>query len=104
MKAFNASIASALLDDEVSELIMIWEKQCSDGYSVSGHTDLPSRIKTDGYNAIEQADLVITATYKKVFGNTHLMESERFIEAESQLRSGQITVYALRPIFMSLSR
>lgn len=43
-------------------------------------------------DAIEQADLVIAAAYKQVFGNAHLMESERFPEAESQLRDGQITV------------
>lgn len=43
-------------------------------------------------DAVEQKDLVITAAYKQVFGNAHLMESERFLEVESQLRSGQITV------------
>ncbi|NEZ64022.1 phycobilisome linker polypeptide [Leptolyngbyaceae cyanobacterium CCMR0082] len=43
-------------------------------------------------DAVEQADLVITTAYKQVFGNAHLMESERFVEAESQLRNGQITV------------
>ncbi|MEM9483461.1 MAG: phycobilisome rod-core linker polypeptide [Cyanobacteria bacterium P01_F01_bin.116] len=43
-------------------------------------------------DAVEQADLVITAAYKQVFGNAHLMESERFPEAESKLRNGQITV------------
>ncbi|MBT9314422.1 phycobilisome rod-core linker polypeptide [Leptothoe spongobia] len=41
---------------------------------------------------VEQADLVISTAYKQVFGNAHLMESERFLEAESKLRSGQITV------------
>lgn len=43
-------------------------------------------------DAVEQKDLVIIAAYKQVFGNVHLMEGERFPEAESQLRSGQITV------------
>ncbi|MEM9483760.1 MAG: phycobilisome rod-core linker polypeptide [Cyanobacteria bacterium P01_F01_bin.116] len=43
-------------------------------------------------DAVEQADLVIATAYKQVFGNAHLMESERFPEAESQLRNGQITV------------
>ncbi|MEM9484156.1 MAG: phycobilisome rod-core linker polypeptide, partial [Cyanobacteria bacterium P01_F01_bin.116] len=38
------------------------------------------------------ADLVIEAAYKQVFGNAHLMESERFPVAESQLRNGDITV------------
>ncbi|ESA36351.1 phycobilisome linker polypeptide [Leptolyngbya sp. Heron Island J] len=39
-----------------------------------------------------QIDLVIEAAYKQVFGNAHLMESERFPIAESQLRNGDITV------------
>ena len=43
-------------------------------------------------DAVEQKDLVIATAYKQVFGNVHLMESERVLEAESQLRSGQITV------------
>jgi phycocyanin-associated rod linker protein len=32
------------------------------------------------------------AIYKQVFGNTHVMESERPVFAESQLRDGKITV------------
>ena len=42
--------------------------------------------------SVENADLVIEAAYKQVFGNAHLMESERLREAESQMREGQITV------------
>lgn len=37
-------------------------------------------------------DLIINAAYKQVFGNAHLMESERFMDLESQMCSGQITV------------
>lgn len=40
----------------------------------------------------QQLTLVIEAAYKQVFGNAYLMESERSLIAESQLRSGQITV------------
>ena len=40
----------------------------------------------------DDADLVIRAAYRQVFGNAHLMESEKCPEAESQLRSGEITV------------
>ena len=43
-------------------------------------------------DSVEQQDLVIEAAYKQVFGNAHLMESERLPQIESQLRSGQITV------------
>ncbi|NEO56323.1 MAG: phycobilisome Linker polypeptide [Okeania sp. SIO3B5] len=39
-----------------------------------------------------ERELVIEATYKQVFGNAHLMESERFPQIESQFRRGQITV------------
>lgn len=42
--------------------------------------------------SVEQQDLVIAAAYKQVFGNAHLMESERCQAAESQMRNGQITV------------
>ncbi|MBT9315617.1 phycobilisome rod-core linker polypeptide [Leptothoe spongobia TAU-MAC 1115] len=40
----------------------------------------------------ENMDLVIAAAYKQVFGNAHIMESERSREAESQVRSGDISV------------
>ena len=36
--------------------------------------------------------MAIAAAYKQVFGNAHLMESERLTQVESQLRSGQISV------------
>ncbi|NEQ48767.1 MAG: phycobilisome linker polypeptide [Leptolyngbya sp. SIO3F4] len=42
--------------------------------------------------SVENADLVIEAAYKQVFGNAYLMESERSREAESQVRSGEISV------------
>lgn len=40
----------------------------------------------------ENADLVIAAAYKQVFGNAHLMDTERSATAESQVRSGEISV------------
>ncbi|MEM1366753.1 MAG: phycobilisome rod-core linker polypeptide [Cyanobacteria bacterium P01_H01_bin.15] len=43
-------------------------------------------------DAVQEKDLVIAAAYRQVFGNAHLMESERVVSAESQLRSGQISV------------
>ncbi|NEQ44056.1 MAG: phycobilisome Linker polypeptide [Leptolyngbya sp. SIOISBB] len=42
--------------------------------------------------SLEQLDVIIAAAYKQVFGNAHLMESERCADAESKLRDGQITV------------
>ena len=43
-------------------------------------------------NSVEELDLVVEAAYKQVFGNAYIMESERVGEAESQLRSGRISV------------
>ncbi|MEM9150541.1 MAG: phycobilisome rod-core linker polypeptide, partial [Cyanobacteria bacterium P01_F01_bin.3] len=42
--------------------------------------------------SIENSDVIIEAAYKQVFGNAHIMESERSREAESQMRSGEISV------------
>lgn len=42
--------------------------------------------------SVENADLVVAAAYKQVFGNAHLMESERSVIAESKVRKGEITV------------
>ena len=42
--------------------------------------------------SVSNADLVIAAAYKQVFGNAYLMDTERSKVAESQLRSGQISV------------
>ena len=43
-------------------------------------------------SSVTEKELVIQAAYKQVFGNAHLMESEKLPEVESQLSSGQITV------------
>lgn len=43
-------------------------------------------------NSTETLDLVIKTAYKQVFGNAHLMESERCAKAESQVRMGEITI------------
>ena len=40
----------------------------------------------------DDLQLVIRSAYKQVLGNIHLMESQRLISAESQLRDGSITV------------
>lgn len=42
--------------------------------------------------SVENADLVITAAYKQVFGNAYLMDNERSPKAESQFRNGDISV------------
>ena len=40
----------------------------------------------------DEVQAVITAVYRQVLGNPHLMASERLTEAESKLRNGDITV------------
>lgn len=40
----------------------------------------------------ENLDIAIRAIYKQVFGNAYVMESERLVIAQSQLRQGDITV------------
>jgi phycoerythrin-associated linker protein len=41
---------------------------------------------------VDDLDIVIRAAYRQVLGNAHIMESERLINAESQLRNSDITV------------
>ncbi|NEQ51262.1 MAG: phycobilisome Linker polypeptide, partial [Leptolyngbya sp. SIO3F4] len=49
-------------------------------------------VELVGTNSVTDLDVVIRAAYKQVFGNAHLMESERAVVAESQFRRGEITV------------
>ena len=62
--------------------------ETSDTY-LNGFSDRPTIEFIDSES---DAELVIHAAYKQVFGNAHIMESERLQTAESQLRSNQITV------------
>ena len=43
-------------------------------------------------NSSDDAEVVIRAVYKQVFGNAHLMESERSLKAESQFKNGEFGV------------
>lgn len=43
-------------------------------------------------SSVSDADVVIRAAYRQVFGNAHLMESERAVSAESKLRKGELSV------------
>lgn len=40
----------------------------------------------------EDLQAIIRATYRQIFGNAHIMDSQRLVAAESQLRNGDITV------------
>lgn len=50
----------------------------------------PVELRTQGTESDIQA--AIHAAYRQVFGNDHLMQSERLISAESLLRQGNITI------------
>lgn len=52
----------------------------------------PVKLTTNDYGSDENIELAIQAAYRQVFGNVRLMESERLVTAESQLRSGQVSV------------
>ncbi|MEO1353436.1 MAG: phycobilisome rod-core linker polypeptide [Cyanobacteria bacterium J06635_15] len=39
-----------------------------------------------------ECDIAIRAVYKQVLGNAHVMESERLVTAESQLKNGELSV------------
>jgi phycoerythrin-associated linker protein len=43
-------------------------------------------------SGLEEIQTIIRAVYKQVWGNPHVMESERLVTAESQLRDRSITV------------
>ncbi len=53
--------------------------------------DTPPIELSLGYSP-EDVDIVIRAIYRQVLGNAHIMESERMIALESQLKSGDLSV------------
>ncbi len=70
----------------------IWtEKYQSVFASSNANGNTPIRLTYDSVDS-ENIEFAIRAIYKQVFGNVHLMESERLPQIDSQLRSGKITV------------
>lgn len=63
--------------------------------------DDPSTTVTGADNSVEVGELVITAMYKQIFGNTYVMESERAELAvfESQFKLDKINVQQLAIAF-----
>ena len=49
-------------------------------------------VELRGGASPEELDTVIRAVYRQVLGNAHVMESERLVEAESQLADGSLSV------------
>ncbi|AFY39692.1 Phycobilisome linker polypeptide [[Leptolyngbya] sp. PCC 7376] len=54
--------------------------------------DVSEAIELTANASVEEIQTVIRAAYRQVFGNIHLMESERLATAESQLQNGTISV------------
>ncbi len=67
------------------------EKTLAEKYLDSCAKNSPVKFNGDSTSK-DNVELVIQAAYKQVFGNAHLMESERLGEIESQMRFGKITV------------
>ena len=61
--------------------------QMSIGVGPRSHEDCPHRVTTECYSADDNASLdeVISASYRQVFGNAHVMDAERSNELEAQL-------------------
>jgi len=49
-------------------------------------------MNTTFANSVDDVDSVIRAVYKQVWGNPHVMESERLVSAESKLTNGEISI------------
>ena len=64
------------------------------GVGPRSHEDCPHRVTTECYSPDDSASLneVIAAAYRQVFGNAHVMDFERSVELEAQLRDGRLTV------------
>ncbi|MDA7431369.1 phycobilisome rod-core linker polypeptide [Synechococcus sp. AH-601-O20] len=68
--------------------------QMAIGVGPRSHADCPHRVTAECYSPDDTASLneVITAAYRQVFGNAHVMDFERCAELEAQLRNGDIDV------------
>ncbi|MDF5708151.1 MAG: phycobilisome rod-core linker polypeptide [Nostoc sp. S4] len=51
-----------------------------------------SQVELRSTNSTEEVEAVIRAVYKQVLGNAHLLESQRLVTGESQLRDRKISV------------
>ena len=68
--------------------------QMAIGVGPRSHADCPHRVTAECYSPDDSASLsdVISAAYRQVFGNAHVMDFERCAELEAQLRNGDIDV------------
>jgi phycoerythrin-associated linker protein len=68
--------------------------QMAIGVGPRTHADCPHRVTAECYSPDDDFTLndVITASYRQIFGNAHVMDFERSKELEAQLRNGELTV------------
>lgn len=64
------------------------------GVGPRSHEDCPHRVTSECYSPDDSTSLdeVISAAYRQVFGNAHVMDFERCTELEAQLKDGRLTV------------
>ena len=64
------------------------------GVGPRSHADCPHRVTAECYSPDDSASLneVISAAYRQVFGNAHVMDFERSTELEAQLCNGDLDV------------
>ena len=68
--------------------------QLAIGVGPRSHADCPHRVTAECYSPDDSASLsdVISAAYRQVFGNAHVMDFERCTELEAQLCNGDLDV------------
>jgi hypothetical protein len=64
------------------------------GVGPRSHEDCPHRVTAECYSPEDNGSLdqAITAAYRQVYGNAHVMDFERSPELEAQLRNGDLDI------------
>lgn len=64
------------------------------GVGPRDHLECPHRVSFDNSSSSDSSDLdvVIKASYRHVFGNSYVMDNERAVEHETQLKDGRVSV------------
>ena len=68
--------------------------QMAIGVGPRSHSDCPHRVTSECYSPDDASALAtaISAAYRQVFGNAHVMDFERCTELEAQFKDGRLTV------------
>ncbi|AFY37060.1 Phycobilisome linker polypeptide [[Leptolyngbya] sp. PCC 7376] len=89
---FAGSSQSAQASTSVSPTTWLQQYQAREASAAFPAARKSQPVKLYSGAGTGEVDIVIRAAYKQVFGNVHLMESQRSLTAESQLTQGNITV------------